>query len=285
MLQQLQMAVIQLLGNIGQVHTVLVDFEISMHQAVRQIMPFARITGCNYHFGQALVKKMGDLGLKNYLPKPPDPAPGAPPNPEHPLRIWFGMVKSLALLPVQLIPLGWEMMQQRIPVLATAADDAKLRNFIAYFSNSWVGSRQFPIDVWSHWTSQHLRTTNHAEGYHHSLNANEIIEIRPALRNFLASLQKSHNSQQQHTRKLIAGAIQPKPRDPIYQNLHAQIETEKQNFSAATHNLWNFAQFDAMQLYMQDRNNYQHLCACIEQFLRYIRYRIGDKDNVNPQNP
>lgn len=124
---------------------------------------------------------------------------------------------------------------------------------------------------------------NHAEGYHHALNLNEIAEVRPALRNFLAALQKSHNSQQQHVRKLINGITQPIPRNVLYAN-HAQIETEKRNFFDNCQNLWNFPQFDPGLLFMHNQEGFQFLCGRIEQFLRFMRYRIGDVDNVNGQN-
>lgn len=128
------------------------------------------------------------------------------------------------------VRLAWSTLQQQLPRFENPADQAKLNEFVLYFSEYWIDGNQIPIDVWNQWFSRHLRTTNHAEGYHFSLNTNEIAEIRPALRNFLPSLQKSHHALQQHIRKLIAGVSQPKPREALYADLHQQIETEKQNF-------------------------------------------------------
>lgn len=83
---------------------------------------------------------------------------------------------------------------------------------------------------------------------------------------------------------MIAQTIQPHARDLLYANLHNQIEGEKINFAHYTSHLWNVPNFDATVLYNNDQNAYQWLCTCIEQFLRFMRFRIGDKDNIRIHN-
>jgi hypothetical protein len=68
--QVIRTRIFQRIGNYGMLRRVLVDFEIAAHNAIRQIFPGVVVTGCLFHFGQTLIKKMHAEGLKTkYLTK------------------------------------------------------------------------------------------------------------------------------------------------------------------------------------------------------------------------
>ena len=43
--------------------TIIVDFELAVHNVVRTLFPASSLKGCLFHFGQALRRKLQELGL------------------------------------------------------------------------------------------------------------------------------------------------------------------------------------------------------------------------------
>lgn len=62
MFEQLQISLINRFNDIGQVNTILVDFELATHQAIRQVLPLVNVPGCHFHFCQALIRKSDNVG-------------------------------------------------------------------------------------------------------------------------------------------------------------------------------------------------------------------------------
>jgi len=67
---------------------VILDFEQAAHNAVREVFPNSRIKSCQFHWGQALFRKIQELGLKSYYSK---------------IGKWLKMFFSFPLLPPDVV--------------------------------------------------------------------------------------------------------------------------------------------------------------------------------------
>lgn len=270
------------IGNFAVLRKVLIDFEPATHTAIRAIFPNVEIGGCQFHFGQALIRHMHAEKLRDkYLAADHDQDDEEQRDRMwHPVKKWFGSVKALTLLPLSLVPLGWQILQfdlhNALPpsLIDPHLDMPRLESFAQYFDTYWIGQRQFPHCVWNHFGNDGPRTTNHAEGYNSALNKNAIPEMHMALRNFLHAMQQEHNRIQQRVRKLYANLEAPKARKLTYVQLDQRIENEKIAFVNGTGHLWQFNNFDYRLLNRQD---YEYLVDAIRHYLGRQKYRIGDK--------
>ena len=76
--------------------TILVDFEIAAHQAIRALFQFdTEIRGCFYHLTQSTWRKIQQLGLTNLYKEDSD------------FRSFCGKLDALALLPLDRVKEGW----------------------------------------------------------------------------------------------------------------------------------------------------------------------------------
>lgn len=54
----------EMLGGHIAAQSIVCDFEVSMHSAIRNVWPQMCINGCYFHFTQTLVRRLSALGLK-----------------------------------------------------------------------------------------------------------------------------------------------------------------------------------------------------------------------------
>lgn len=264
LLTEIRQRVQQNHGGIGRMKRFHIDYELAAYAAIRQVLPEVEVKGCSFHFGQALNRKLQSLGLRDVW------------NDDGAVGEWIGCTKALCLLPESLIPLAFDDILQRPPLVADQQMQLRLGDFSVYFRDTWLNGN-FPISMWSHWSNPGPRTTNHAEGYHNLLKITAIREMKLAMRNFLHVLQPLHNKDQVRVRNLRRGMIQPKQRDQIYVDLDSTIYNEKVAFYQATSYLWDFPGFHPFAMQPQDR---QHLLTCMHTFLRRARHWVGKKSRV-----
>lgn len=269
LLSNVRTSLLHQFGSIGQLSTILADFEIAMHQSIRSVFPVIRVRGCNFHFGQALVRHFE--GLKSRLE-----------DKDSEICVWFGCVKALALLPPPLITIGWDVvllqkLQNGFFQNVTVKEHHHLQQFANYFSKTWLNNVSFPLDLWNHWDNFGPRTTNHAEGYHSLLNRIDIDQMHPSLKNFLCKLQLMHNRWQQQLSRLQRNVVEPDSGDPTYIDLHNRIIQTRNTFYQRTSAFWDFEGFDPR---LMQNNDFQALCSEIDQYLQYMRHLVGKKSKV-----
>jgi hypothetical protein len=125
---------------------VMIDFEISLRQAIQSFFHDVTIKGCYYHFINALWKKAKQLKLLKNNDK----------------RRIVALAAALPLLPKEKINVGWEYIQsQMIPELS-------MEQFQKYFLKFWLKNDEF-IEQWCMFGEKH-RTNNYSEAWHFSIN-------------------------------------------------------------------------------------------------------------------
>uniref|UniRef100_A0A915JF38 MULE transposase domain-containing protein n=1 Tax=Romanomermis culicivorax TaxID=13658 RepID=A0A915JF38_ROMCU len=90
---QIRNKLIHINGNVGPLHTVLMDFELGGQEAARNIFR-VRVKGCIFHFSQSLIRWLNTNGLKMAYEN------------NNKVKRWISSVRCLALLPSDLIPLA-----------------------------------------------------------------------------------------------------------------------------------------------------------------------------------
>ena len=103
------------------------------------------------------------------------------------VRNWVRQLISFTMLPVFVIPIVWNWLKYP-PATGNTVTDAKLLEIAAYFEHTWIAG-EFPPSLWSRYDNTRPRTTNHAEGFHSSLNTRFGLP-HPSLLVFLDWLQK-----------------------------------------------------------------------------------------------
>jgi hypothetical protein len=130
MFETIRDALIIRFQTIGQLRRVLLDFEAAAHQAVSATFPGVKTQGCLFHFSQAIVRRMHSEGLHHLMEKRLGNSPA---------RNWLGRLKSLALLPVSLVRLAFNVLLQP-PNVPNQRDNAKLRRIADYFQRTFLVS-------------------------------------------------------------------------------------------------------------------------------------------------
>ena len=235
MFTALRSAVVAAYGDVGSVRYVLMDFELAAINAVRQVFPEVSVKGCTFHFRQAIMRRIKQVGLQQAYDSETT-------FPE--LRRWMRYIMSLCLLPAFAIPLVWEVLE--VPPVSSPELDAKAKTLAEYFRTTWIAG-DFPPCMWSHFDHCGPRTTNLAEGFHNSLNSRFGMP-HPSMRTFLDWLQKGQYETQCREMQLNAGRP-PKQRVASYVKNDAEIAATKFKYSMDIGRLfaYSFPQADSWQ--------------------------------------
>ncbi|XP_060573275.1 uncharacterized protein LOC132731165 [Ruditapes philippinarum] len=132
------------------VETFVVDFEAGMWQGLRDVFEDPHIKGCAFHFGQALFRKVQELGLQTAYSEQNDVY--------QLLRKTF----SLPLLPADDIRPAFQYLKSKS---STPETDA----YINYIENTWINNVIWPVESWCQF-GRSVRTNNDCEGWHNKLN-------------------------------------------------------------------------------------------------------------------
>jgi len=208
-------ALITSFGNIGNVTTVLTDFELAAIKSIHIAFPEIMVKGCSFHFRQAVMRRVQHEGLKAEYE-----------NVESEVRLWIRSVMSMTMLPAFAIPLAWQFLQYH-PTTGRTETDTKSNNIAAYFSATWING-EFPPNLWSHFDNTGPRTTNLAEGYHNALNSRFGIP-HPSLQVFLHFLQDLQCEVQSRVTQLESG--RPPKQSTTYRRVTEGINMAKLTYS------------------------------------------------------
>lgn len=145
---------------------ILTDFELSIINACREVYPQVLVTGCFFHLGQALYRRVQEEGLQVAYNDPDDRS----------LKLYTHMLLSLAFVPVTDVEIAFDELQ------ATCPDE--MRPVMEYFEKTYVRGKaaarrgrsqrasippRYPPELWNQYNAainKLHRSNNCSEGWH-----------------------------------------------------------------------------------------------------------------------
>ncbi|CAG2215733.1 unnamed protein product [Mytilus edulis] len=136
--------------------------------AVKSVFPNADIKGCAFHWGQAVMRKVANLGLKTAY------------SADKAVNVFIKKVLALPYLPAgHIIP---AYRQLTVPPTASPL----LHHLVAYINRAWLQCSVWSVAQWSVYQLS-IRTNNDVEGWHRRFNGKangkklHFYKIVPAL--------------------------------------------------------------------------------------------------------
>jgi hypothetical protein len=170
---------------------IIIDYEKGLFNALKTTFPLSNFTGCLFHYGQAVWRKLCSLGLNYYY------------NNDQKFRKRIRMLINLVFVPKNCITIE---LNKIISVFENEHESCeKLKEFISYFLNNYLGrcdengkyiDSLFGLDFWSVYENvknELPRSTCSVEAWHRSLNA--IFGIaHPNFGRFIEAIQAEEES-------------------------------------------------------------------------------------------
>lgn len=183
--------------------SLMLDFESGIQPCLRQHFPTATIKGCNFHFTQAVWRKVQSLGLVTHYES------GIPRR----------IIKSLMALPF--IPRIWVRQAFATITIMNNGSLPAIAELLQYFSDTWLNG-QYPVVMWNVY-QQDIRTNNKVEGWHNSLNKS-VKKCHPNIYELLNVLKTEQSTTERSVRSARLGA-QPPPMRPKARERQQKIST------------------------------------------------------------
>ena len=166
------------------------DFEASLIEAVQLQFPNAKHLECHFHFGQALWRKIQDVGLAVKYREVDD-------------------IRSFVQHCNAFIPSIEVVTKFEEAVGSLSAENrTQLAEFIEYFRATWLDGL-FPIQMWNKYGCDiHHHTNNAMEGWHSSLR--HLLPTHPNIFVFIGAIKQIQVGVQVTMAKALAGQSPPK---------------------------------------------------------------------------
>ena len=127
---------------------VMADFEQALRSALSTSFPGAEIDGCHFHFCQAILRNVNQLGYKTeYEAITTDPATGA--KIHSPVHTWVRRLMMLALVPTSDVPDVFNQLVENIP------DTVQIDPLLGYFERTWIAGHAHPT-IYNFLSAVHL---------------------------------------------------------------------------------------------------------------------------------
>ena len=144
---------------------ILLDFEMAAINAFKAEFPASNVTCCYFHLAQAIIRKVGEVGLKVRF------------ETEEEFQMLVKSLPALSFIPVDELTERFEQLAEAFP------DETACNDLLAYFESTYVrGPRigrqnrnpRYPPSLWNHYDDALVcapKTTNCTEGFHNSLRS------------------------------------------------------------------------------------------------------------------
>lgn len=189
-----------------------IDFEKAAINGIEEIFPEAIIKGCNFHFNQALWRKVQELGLVTVYKE------------DQNVRNHIRMCAALAHLPENTLYDAW------LEIMETAPDSALMTKFYDYFVENWLDNNLF----WLVYKERH-RTTNAVEGWHNRLNK-KVSKANPNIYELMKVIEEEMKYYSVVEKQINLHLSTPKRRKN-YIHTDQQINAIVENFIKGTQDL------------------------------------------------
>ncbi len=208
----------------------MMDFESAERNAFSEVFPAIRVRGCTFHFGQALIRKVTNIGLKvQYADK------------DSLVRAWIRELLALPFLPSYMIRDVWNgylndprNITDKAGQLFPPTDPQTwqiLMDYSQYFVKTWLSR----VDDWNHYSNDSHRTNNIPEGFHSKFKRG-FGHVHSSLNHVLSYLQELQYEYYCRQMKLEAGG-DPRPKSIEYVNLHHSVLNCRRTFDQRLTNL------------------------------------------------
>ena len=202
---------------------IMVDFEQALRSALSSTFAGAEIDGCYFHYCQAILRNLNQLGYKvDYESVSTDPATGL--KIHSPLHTWAKRLMMLAMVPVDEVPAVFNTIVEAVP------EDLQLDPLLGYFERTWIAglngrSARFPPSSWNQTDrveTELNRTNNYCESFNKKFS-NVIGHSHPTIFNFLSAVQLEQASTEGKIYSYRRG-MQPPQRKKKYLEKDAEVK-------------------------------------------------------------
>ena len=132
--------------------SVIVDFKVAVHNVVHSVFPNATLHGCLFHYGQALYRKLQELGLSSNRYSDHDA-----------IMKWFRLFIGVAFVPSAQVTTAFALIKEHYTPNCRVCTEFNL-----YFFNTWL-TGSYPVPIWNQFHAEVPRTNNDCEGYNSRL--------------------------------------------------------------------------------------------------------------------
>ena len=160
----------EILGVSFRLMEILIDFEASVWRAIPEIFPEVEIRGCIFHWGQAVWRKIQELGLQSPYTNDVD------------IHKYLRKLLSLPYVPAQNID------ELLIRFYRKANGSPQLLQLLDYVKTTWITSSIWPLTSWCAFQPS-IRTNNDVVGWHCRLN----LKVRKGQLNFYLLVKLLHD--------------------------------------------------------------------------------------------
>ena len=133
------------------VKEIICDYEINIHKAIDDLLPFADILGCFFHLVKAFKKKVDQKHMKKEYSE------------NDQFRRFIKQASALSFLPLEDLEIGYRYLYNN-----SSFNDPKIMNFVEWFleyiRKFWFDG-VFPPYVWNTWGRSSDLTNNNQEGF------------------------------------------------------------------------------------------------------------------------
>ena len=132
--------------------TIIVDFEVAVHNVVRSVFPNSTLHGCLFHYGQALYRKLQEVCLSSNRHSDHDA-----------IMKWFRLFIGVAFVPSAQVTTAFALIKEHY-----TPNCRWCKEFNLYFFDIWL-TGSYPVPIWNQFGAEVPRTNNDCEGYNSRL--------------------------------------------------------------------------------------------------------------------